>query len=118
MSKNIRIKPGKTQSKIGVIVGGIFVLIGIFVVIPMFGPFGLVWTLLAAVIMGSHLINATSDKGIATHEIVIEDSNEISNKDNTKSIEERLQDLRRLYDTGLITSEEYEEKRKQILEEL
>ena len=49
-SKKIKVKPGKTQSRIGFVVGIIFVLIGCVVVIPIFGPFGIFWTILAAVI--------------------------------------------------------------------
>ena len=41
MAKNIQVKPGKAGSVLGLIVGCIFVGIGLFVVIPTFGPFGI-----------------------------------------------------------------------------
>ena len=44
MSKKIHIRPGKSQSKAGFVVGIIFCLIGLFVVIPTFGIFGIFWT--------------------------------------------------------------------------
>ena len=44
MSKNIRVKPGKTQSAMGFAVGIVFCLIGLFLVIPQFGAFGIFWT--------------------------------------------------------------------------
>ena len=44
MSKKIHVRPGKGQSKVGFIAGILFCVIGLFVVIPMFGPFGIVWT--------------------------------------------------------------------------
>lgn len=42
--KRIKVKPGKTQSRMGFIVGLLFVVFGIFVAIPTFGLFGIVWT--------------------------------------------------------------------------
>lgn len=41
-------RPGKASGAMSAVVGGIFVLIGIFVVIPSFGAFGILWTLMAA----------------------------------------------------------------------
>ena len=63
-------------------------------------------------------INAFSDKGIATHEIVIDDEYEDKADHEKKSLEERMQELQVLYDKGLITSAEYESKRKNILDEI
>ena len=40
MRKRVTYRPGKAQGAFGTIWGGIFVLIGLFVVIPTFGPFG------------------------------------------------------------------------------
>lgn len=48
MSKKIKVRPGKTQSKAGFVVGIMFCLIGVFMFIPMAGPFGLLWTGAAA----------------------------------------------------------------------
>lgn len=44
MKRKIWVRPGKTQSVAGIIIGIVFLLIGIFMVIPTFGPFGLLWT--------------------------------------------------------------------------
>ena len=46
--RRVRVKPGKAQSAMGFIVGIVFVLIGLFMVVPMFGLFGLMWTGMAA----------------------------------------------------------------------
>lgn len=43
MRKRVTYRPGKAQGAFGTIWGGIFVLIGLFVVIPTFGPFGIIW---------------------------------------------------------------------------
>lgn len=116
--KRIKVKPGKTQSKIGFVVGIIFVLIGCVVVIPTFGPFGIIWTALAGVIAYTHFKNGFSDEGVATHEIIIEDGMEIPRRlDESEDIEAKLVKLNSLYEQRLITKEEYDEKRKELLKE-
>ena len=42
--RRVRVKPGRAQSAMGFFVGIVFVLIGLFTVIPSFGLFGLLWT--------------------------------------------------------------------------
>ncbi len=118
MSRRVRVKPGKAQSVSGFFAGLVFVLIGLFVVVPTFGPFGLLWTLFAIIMTATNGVNAFSKKGIATHEITIEDnvSQEISY--SQKTAQERLNELQALYDKGMITYEEYQSKRKQILEDI
>lgn len=119
--KRIKVKPGKTQSQFGFAVGIIFVIIGCVVVIPIFGPFGILWTIIAGFIAFSNYKNGFSDEGIATHEIVIEDDENYYGgytKDDTNDgdIEEKLKKLESLYNQGLITREEYDGKRKELLE--
>lgn len=117
--KKIKVKPGKAQSRVGFIVGIIFVMIGCFVVIPAVGPFGIIWTAIAGVIAFVHYKNGFSDDGIATHEIIIEDGMEIPGSfDNGEDIEKKLRKLNSLYEQRLITKEEYDEKRKELLKEL
>ncbi len=137
MSRRVRIKPGKGQSMTGFFGGIIFCFIGLFFVIPVFGAFGIIWTLFAAVITVVNGYNAFSDKGIASHEITIDEMEEgnyykgNSVLDGTlgsragsdtagghRSTEERLKEAQSLYDRGLITYDEYQQKRAQILKEL
>lgn len=116
--KKIKVKPGKTQSKLGFVVGIIFVIIGCVVVIPTFGLFGIIWTALAGVIAFTHFKNGFSDKGVATHEIIIEDGMELQEHfENGEDIETKLIKLNSLYEQRLITKEEYDEKRKELLKE-
>ena len=117
--KRIKIKPGKTQSKMGFGVGILFVIIGFVVVIPTFGLFGVIWTAIAGVIAYTNYKNGFSKEGIATHEIIIEDGVERSeSSDAGEDIEAKLIKLSSLYEQRLITKEEYDEKRKQLLDEL
>lgn len=155
MSKKIHVRPGKTQSKAGFIAGIIFCLIGVVVVIPVFGPIGILWTAAAGWITYSHYRNGFTDKPIATQVIEVEGegeditvtkhtglgaysyaagtanaenataesttANHASTEENSivrDSVEERLRKLQSLYDQMLITREEYEAKKKDILEEL
>lgn len=134
MSKRVKVKPSKASSGLNFFVGIIFCIIGIVIVIPTAGAFGFLWTVIAIGITISSGINAFSDKGIPTSEIVIEDDkyphyfNGTENEslwntqgaanrmeENTK---ERLQTLERLYQSGMITIEEYEKKRESIINEL
>ncbi|MBP3544371.1 MAG: SHOCT domain-containing protein [Lachnospiraceae bacterium] len=132
MSKNIKVKPGKGQSMTGFVGGLIFCAIGLFIAIPTFGLFGILWTLFAVVITVMNGMNAFTDKGVPTHEITIEDerghsassaesSSGISRsagRQEKGAVEERLQKVEDLYQRGLISSEEREQKRREILEEI
>ncbi|MBR5266985.1 MAG: SHOCT domain-containing protein [Lachnospiraceae bacterium] len=131
MAKKIKVRPGKTQSKAGFIVGIMFCLIGVFAVVPMFGPFGLVWTGIAAWITYSNYRNGFTDKPISNQVIEIEDDgNSITVMPdimghsrevrvvNPESVEDRLKKLQGLYQQELITKEEYEKKKQEILDEI
>ena len=135
MSKKIHVRPGKSQSKAGFVVGIIFCLIGLFVVIPIFGLFGILWTAVAGWITFSHYRNGFTDRPIDSRVIEIEDNGEDvvltsqtgyrtytydteNETRDSESAEERLRKLVNLYSQSLITREEYEQKKKEILDEL
>lgn len=115
--RQVHYRPGKGQSAFGFVVGIIFVCIGLFFVVPQIGPFGLLWTAVAAVITAVNGINAFSEKGVATGVYTIEDD-EPRPARSSGNAENRLQELKNLYDRGLITREEYDQKRSEILREL
>ena len=141
MSKKIHVRPSGAQSKVGFAVGIIFCLIGLFIAIPVFGPFGILWTVVAGFITYSHWRNGFTDKKMDTHVIEIEDTDpdnitvtshrgigtsySVSDfetgetvRSSGNDIENRLKSLQSLYDQRLITREEYEEKKQEILKEL
>lgn len=123
MRRNVHVKPGKGQSMIGMIVGLLFCGLGLVVVIPIFGAFGIVWTLVAVAITVVNGINAFSDRGITSHEIIVDeyddsDMDEGAKNPSAGTVRDRLNTIQRLYDDGTITKEEYEEKRRQILDEI
>lgn len=135
MSKRIHVRPGKGQSKMGFVVGIIFCLLGVFMVIPTFGLFGIFWTAIAGWITYVNYRNGFTDEQIDSHVIDIEDDGqdvtvtrhtgyrsysyeEENVADNGEDMEVRLRKLQSLYDQSLITYEEYEQKKKEILDEL
>jgi len=133
--KRVKVKPGKAQSTMGFVVGLIFCGIGLFVVIPTFGVFGILWTLIAVAITVINGANAFGKKGVATHEIEIDEENntasvynhgmisyEIEVEDTPREnavadVQKRIDSLKSLYDAGLITKEEFNERRNKILDE-
>ena len=115
--KKIKVKPGKTESKIGFIVGIVFVLIGCFVAIPQAGLFGVFWTAMAGLITYTNYKNAFTDEGMASHEIILEDGGDVTSySESGEDIEAKLVKLSSLYEQRLITKEEYDEKRKELLD--
>lgn len=126
--KRIKVKPGKAQSKFGFIIGIVFCIIGCVVVIPVLGPFGILWTGVAVVITVINFKNGFSDEGVTSHEIIIDESDSVTewnpsmSEGNQKAeasgedIEAKLKKLQSLYEQRLITSSEYEEKKKELLD--
>ena len=108
-----------------------FVIIGITVVIPGAGGFGVLWTLVAASFVVIAIVNMVRKNGMA-HRVaydveqdmgenivgMMEDAPPPYEAGAKGSAEERLRELRNLYDLRLITDEEYEAKRQEILKEL
>ena len=108
-----------------------FVVIGVTVVIPGAGGFGVLWTLVAASFVVVAVVNMVRKNGMA-HRVaydveqdmgenivgMMEDAPPSYEAGAKGSAEERLLELRNLYDLRLITDEEYEAKRQEILKEL
>lgn len=140
MSRKIHVRPGKGQSKFGFAVGIIFCLIGLFIAIPTFGLFGVLWTAVAGYITYVNYRNGFTDKQIDSHVIEIDENGEdvtvttqtgfgrhsfeVVGKKNGSEVSrhesavERIKELNNLYMQALITKEEYNQKKKEILDEL
>jgi len=112
--RSYRYRPNKVQSVIGIAAGALFVILGIFVVIPTFGLFGVIWTLFAVGITAANIYGAVSGHGYGSLEMV-ESGEEPSG--GGLDFEEKLQKLQRLYDQRLITRDEYDKKRAEIMNE-
>ena len=105
-----------------------FVLVGLVMVVPTFGPFGLLWTGVAVAITVINGLNAFGKKGVPTMEIYSEEEDDEGpspareDHDHIPSTalttQERLEQLQTLKEAGLLTDEEYRNKREEILREL
>ncbi|ELC8443794.1 SHOCT domain-containing protein [Clostridium perfringens] len=124
MKKKIRVKPSKSQSILGLIVGLIFVFIGITTISQM-GAFGIAWTVIAIVITVTHGMNVFSDKGVTTEVIEVSSENDLDRINGLKvekveekyNFDEKLRKLKKLRDDGVLSELEYQIKKKEILEE-
>ena len=124
--RRIRVRPGRAASLMSFVVGIAFVVIGLVAVIPMAGPFGLLWTGVAAAITVMNGVNAFGKKGVASMEIETEEPEAAPAEEETHDhipsmaldVRERLEQLKDLREAGLITGEEYETKREEILRDL
>ena len=110
-----------------------FVVIGITVVIPGAGLFGVLWTLVAASFAVIAIVNMVRKNGMA-HRVAYDVEQDMAEsivgmmEDAPEAVdhgyapvgttEERLLELKSLYDRDLITYDEYEAKRKDILQDL
>ncbi len=126
--RKTRIKPSKIQSKMSFIVGIIFSLFGLGMIItgikspfPMIMvPFSLVWTGICVFNVYISYKNGFTDEGMPYYEIDSVDSEEeIQRRDNEQALSgdfsKKLRELENLRDDGLITEEEYQAKRTEIM---
>src|SRR5438067_824752 len=96
MAYRIGVRPGKFASIAGMVVGGVFVLLGILVIVPMFGAFGLVWIAVAAAIAIFHGYNVFSSRGASAYEVNVESSEKPSG--SVDALDASLRKLARLKD--------------------
>ena len=74
MAYRIGVKPGKAMSAVGMAAGVIFIILGVTMVIPVFGLFGLFWTAMAGVLTFFFAFNFFSRRGLSTYEIEVDSS--------------------------------------------
>ena len=122
--KRVTYRPSKSGSAFGGIVGIIFILIGLFVIIPtssMAGGFamifGILWTAIAAGITVMNFYQAFGKKYVGP-EIRIEEEEARPAASDGPDAKKRLEQLEELKKAGLVTEEEYRKKRAEILGEL
>ncbi|MCJ7675023.1 MAG: SHOCT domain-containing protein [Sedimentisphaerales bacterium] len=111
-----RIRPSKPVSAVAMVVGIIFIGIGVFLVIPAIGPFGVFWTLAAFAITVYYGINVFSEHGVS-HQVV-EFEGDLKSDSKESDVETRLEKLESLKQKGLLTDAEYKDQRERILKEL
>lgn len=102
--------PNRTQGIVGVVWGGIFVLIGLVVIIPATAPFGIMWTLLAGIFTVLHIYQTFVKRYIEP---------KVRTWDGRPAPEAKrqLEQLESLRAAGLMTEEEYRRRRDEIMKE-
>ncbi|OZM58394.1 hypothetical protein CIB95_02155 [Lottiidibacillus patelloidae] len=109
------VKPSKGMSAISVFIGIIFIFIGITQVAKS-GFFGVIWTLIALAITGYHAANLFTTKGVSAYQVDVLDNNKT--KESTQGdYETKLRKLYRLKEDNIISEEEYEKKKQELLNE-
>jgi hypothetical protein len=108
----IGVKPGKAVSVVGTVIGILFFVLGLTVIVPTFGVFGLVWTVAAGAIAAFYAYNLFSQTGASDYQVDVDASG------NGADLDTRLRELTRLRQEGLVSDDEYQQKRAEILRQL
>jgi len=111
-----RIRPSKPVSAVAMVMGIIFIGIGVFLVIPAIGAFGVFWTLAAVAVTVYYAMNVFSEHGVS-HQVV-EFEGDLKSDSKESDVETRLDKLESLKQKGLLTDAEYKQQRERILKEL
>ena len=119
MRRNIHYKPSKGASIFGGIIGCAMGIFGLFAIPGMGAMIGFkaIWCLMA---FGMGIYNFLLAAGIVMFNggYEITDESDDGAKERKSDAEVRLEELQTLYDRRLITEEEYQEKRRDILDRL
>jgi hypothetical protein len=115
-----RIKPGSGPSLVGMIVGVLFVILGLTVFIPLTNAagfpasiFAIIWTVIAATITLYYGMNLFRRGGAPIYDIDIE--TKPAGATSEADFDQKLRKLTRLKEDGLISTEEYLTKRAELM---
>lgn len=119
MRRNIHYKPSKSASILSGVIACAMGVFGLFT-IPSIGAmigFKVIWCLMA---FGMGIYNFLLAAGVVKYNggYEITDESDDGAKERKSDAEVRLEELQTLYDRRLITEEEYQEKRRDILDRL
>ena len=119
MRRNIHYKPSKSASILSGVIACAMGVFGLFT-IPSIGAmigFKAIWRLMA---FGMGIYNFLLAAGVVKYNggYEITDETDDGAKERKSDAEVRLEELQTLYDRRLITEEEYQEKRRDILDRL
>ena len=101
--------PSRTRDVVGAVWGGVFVLFGLFVIVPITAPFGAIWTLLAGIFTALDVYQAFIKRYVRARP---------RDRGLAPEVQRQLALLESLRAAGMMDEKEYWEKRRKILEEL
>lgn len=96
--------PNLTQVVVGMAWGGILALLGLLVMIPVFGGFGVFWTLIAAIFTVLHF-----------WQFFVKRYPAVKGKEQFPEAGRRLNQLETMRQAGLVTEQEYRHRRDEIM---
>jgi hypothetical protein len=108
-----RLKQSKPISAVGFFGGILFIGLGVFLMIPTFGSFGIIWTVFAAIITAYHGYGLFSKRGVSLYEVEAE-----SHSGSRSSPADRLTKLEDAKNRGLVSESEYKTQRNRILSDI
>jgi len=103
------------MSLFGMFVGAAFSVIGVSVVLPQAGLFGIFWTLFAIGMTVYHAINVFSKEGIASFTIETQSDRFEPDAFAPLPFDEQLRKLSQLREEGLISEAEFQQKRSEVM---
>jgi hypothetical protein len=112
---HVRVRPSKSMSLTALVVGVGFVIVGLLVIVPQFGLFGVLWTLVALGIAIYHGANVFLRRGAALYQVDVEGGDRPADGPDVAGRLEHLDELRR---AGRVSEAEYQEQRARILRDL
>ncbi len=119
MRRNIHYKPSKSASILSGVIACAMGIFGLFAIPDMGAMIGFkaIWCLMA---FGMGIYNFLLAAGVVKYNggYEITDESDDGAKERKSDAEARLEELQTLYDRRLITEEEYQEKRRDILDRL
>ena len=98
--------PSRTRDVVGAVWGGVFVLFGLFVIVPATAPFGAIWTLLAGIITAVDIYQAFIKRYVRARP---------RDRGLAPEVQRQLALLESLRAAGMMDEKEYWEKRQEIL---
>ena len=98
--------PSRTQGVVGAVWGGVFVLFGLFVIVPFTAPFGVIWTLLAGIFTVLDIYQVFIKRYVRARP---------RGGGLAPEVQRQLALLESLRSAGLITDREYQQERQEIL---
>ncbi|WP_101845617.1 SHOCT domain-containing protein [Halobacillus sp. Marseille-P3879] len=113
MASRYRIKPSKSASVLGIVIGCIFIFAGI-TLSSQLGTFGIIWTIAAIVITGYHVLNLCSDSGASVYRADLEKEG-APQAGSSNDPETQIRQLHRLKEDNMISKEEYQKKKTELL---
>ncbi len=121
--RRARVREGKGAAAVGLIAGLIFLFIGITIVMPNAGIFGVFWVLMVLLIIGASAYNVLSDRGLSMYEVDVDPAAvEAAAPDpaadgRAGDFDAKLRKLAQLKADGLIDEQEYARKRAEIMKQ-